>query len=767
MPRTVVPLLGLLLAALVYNVWGIGIVHNDDAMWHLYGVRSEWSVIWDWAQGQGRVWPLLVGPLMLHAARWQGTLWGDLLQFAPFVVFFVLWHVVIALYFGRRAAIISGVLFCSLFALRFEGSMLISYALVAWPAAIACALAIIAGRRFVETGRRRWCVAAAIFLLLSLFTNEALTVTFLALFALSWFGNVLCRANADRAPLLKSLRRQDWSLATAGACVATAYAALALLFALKFPSSYPGHVLAPFDAGRIFDTLATFSLNGSTLYGMFHPYSVDYVDRVLQSRTTVDYPILDGLRNLGSAPLAVLCGLAAAFIVWRCRTQPDVDDAVERRKLPVGLLLIPGLALLILPIAPVALTDRYQNWHLELGVNAYLSTIVCHFGTAMIVACILIALTDLARRFEPLHAAAILVVAIGVGLAAMLSANLDTRIARDMRPEGARWAVFDRAVRLLAKSGFESRAFIVPQFRNGSWFTNLPATYWQDLAQSKYGKNLGVIFIEPTIPDLAAGATELSYFPSEDGRTFDVLLARIAETAEKTFIVDRVVIEPGRRSASDKFPLVLSYLDAAGQVHQVRVTSLPRVDGRQRAHRLDGIRAMPGTVQLVRQTMPGKFRVACGDKITSGMTIVFGGAEGPQERPFCVGNRYLGAGWGTPEVSGVWTGGATAEITLPLPTPSEWPTELEFYMASFTSLGYHPGIQTVYVSVNGRPEQVWEFASQGPTAGTTSRRLTLPTESGPEIKIRLRVEFPMNPKSLGISTDSRDLGVHLRTLSFH
>jgi hypothetical protein len=549
--RAVLPLIAFLLATLVYNVWGIGIVSFDDAMWHLRGNMPGWAPVWEWATSQGRMWALLTGPLMLHAAKWKGSFYGDLLQFLPFVVSFLLFHGILAIYFGRRIAILAAALFCSLFALRFDGSLLVSYALLAWPAASACCLAILAGRQYVGAGKPTWCVAAAVLFLLSLFTNEALAITFVGLFALAWLGNAMIRGTDGNVPLVQRLGRHDWILAGACVAVAAAYAVSGALFAVAFPSTYDGHALAAFDWRRFTDTLQSFALSGSTLYGILDPYSVKYTDHVLQSSIDITYRLADAIRGLGSAPLAILSGLAAAVVVWSTCTEAaahanDADD----RKLHPGLLLVPGLLLLLMPIIPVALTEKYQSWHLDQGVKAYVSTVACHFGTAMILAGAMVAIADLAGRTRGLGQPLILALSFAVGIAGMVSANLNSQMAQDIRSEGARWAVLDRALLLLDKSGLNVQTLLAPQFRNGSWFAVIPQTYWGQLVRAKHGKNVKVIYNGADAADLSGGLAMLSYYPSKDGLSFDLLLAHVGRTADHSLVIDRAVVEPGQRSTS-------------------------------------------------------------------------------------------------------------------------------------------------------------------------------------------------------------------------
>lgn len=122
------------------------------------------------------------------------------------------------------------------------------------------------------------------------------------------------------------------------------------------------------------------------------------------------------------------------------------------------------------------------------------------------------------------------------------------------------------------------------------------------------------------------------------------------------------------------------------------------------------------------------------------------------------GRRFLGSGWSAPEPAHCWSDGPSADLVLPLtyqPTAD--------VMLRILCRGYRPGpdapAQAVRVSVNGTKVGGFE-------AGDTAwHELVLPLESIGGREIALKLEFPdaASPAALGLSSDTRSLGISLDT----
>lgn len=129
--------------------------------------------------------------------------------------------------------------------------------------------------------------------------------------------------------------------------------------------------------------------------------------------------------------------------------------------------------------------------------------------------------------------------------------------------------------------------------------------------------------------------------------------------------------------------------------------------------------------------------------------------------------RYLLAGWSGLELGyGVWSDGAVAELAFALDTELEAALTFRVHVTPHISPG-HPDIK-VTVSANGIDLDQWKFSYVYRDQIAQSRRtVTIPTDAvtGNELRIKLFIEHPISPWELGISSDERDLGLALHSLS--
>jgi hypothetical protein len=122
----------------------------------------------------------------------------------------------------------------------------------------------------------------------------------------------------------------------------------------------------------------------------------------------------------------------------------------------------------------------------------------------------------------------------------------------------------------------------------------------------------------------------------------------------------------------------------------------------------------------------------------------------------------LGAGWSEPEPWGRWTIGSQAEFTMILPPGGARDIELGAELASFFSEPRNR--QVVTVSIGSRPGGEWTIDN----TDFEWKRLSIRLPSGfaePAINVRLSFLTTMSPKSAGLSSDERQLGVRVRKLT--
>jgi len=567
--------LALLLAAMVATVWRIGVVCDDDAGWIINARQSLVAEGWRWATTQGRLYAAILGPAMLHAIYWDGTFYSEALKYGTFLGFVLLYLFALRFYVGSRTALLAGGLFAGLHALRFDGSALTSYSMLAWPSAMAAAAAILAGQRHRQTGGRHWLILAGAAGFFCLFTNEGLTIAFAGLIGLSWLGN--CRLGGG-----VSSRDRTLGVTYAGAMVI--YAALGIGFRLVHPSTYVGTEIAPFDIGRIGGVVWHFATSGSAPHSLFRPYEMDFGDAITGTYRVTRYQLGQSFADYGAAGPFFLLALALGWLIWSVLAEREISG-----RLPTWSAAMPGLVLLLCPILPVAMTRRYQTWHFEAGLDAYFTTIFAHLGYATLLA-------GLLASFCSGQALRALLIAAPIATLGFASMRTNERIAFDMRPEGLRWSVFRRAVPLVQAEGFADATLLLPQFANGSWDTVLPPSYWTDYSAYLYGHALPVSYGELT----GGNAVLISYEMSVDRRDFDLLAGHLDAKANA---IDSIAVELGRHTESEIANAVLSFYDRRRGARQVHLDDI-RAIGKWRFI-LQGIEAEPGTLHLARQSVAG------------------------------------------------------------------------------------------------------------------------------------------------------------------
>ena len=212
---------------------------------------------------QGQLWAYSSGFLTLHALAWQGTVYGEILRHGSFVVFFIVFHVFIAVYFGRRIAVLSACLFFALFALRWEGSALTAYPLIAWVPVTLFFGSILLARGYYRHGQWSLLAAAGFFLFWSLFTYEGLTVLFCIVFPLMLAANVINDTNKNTLFFEFTGRTRTRNLSIMfGLAVAVCFVLSVTSLYQMHPSQYEGHAIASFRPLQIAQVAFSFATSG-------------------------------------------------------------------------------------------------------------------------------------------------------------------------------------------------------------------------------------------------------------------------------------------------------------------------------------------------------------------------------------------------------------------------------------------------------------------------------------------------------------------------
>ncbi len=124
--------------------------------------------------------------------------------------------------------------------------------------------------------------------------------------------------------------------------------------------------------------------------------------------------------------------------------------------------------------------------------------------------------------------------------------------------------------------------------------------------------------------------------------------------------------------------------------------------------------------------------------------------------------QILGPGWYMPEPTGVWSIEHDAVLAARLEPPPPGGVTLEVLAQGFT--GVHATSQPVALSVNGHPVAQWSVLDRE----DTRLRAVIPHADlvdGPQV-LRLDIPGPARPSETGVNTDTRQLGVFLKSVRF-
>ncbi|WP_441241149.1 hypothetical protein [Tardiphaga sp. 768_D3_N2_1] len=595
--------IALLLACLCLRLWGMGPMHTDDAAWALHAHQPASDPIGDWARSQGRVWAFPIGNMMLRALFWVGTPLESILKLGSFVIFFVSFYGVVSAYWGRRTAGFAACLFLGLLALRWEGSALTAYPLLVWPSATLCAFAILAGRRYYLSASRAALASSALFLFAALFNNEGVVLLFCLLFVFSVVGNLAVEKSIANFKVSDFTRGRSRDLVLVSIVVPALYALLAVGWMIAHPSKYNGHSLAPFDAANITTTLLNFSLSGSVLYDLVIPYKVLYADALTGAGTAIVYDIYLYVNELAAYPGTILVGIMTAYAAFiTLRRMPGQGVTVWRF---IPLILIGGM-ITFLPILPVAMTQKYQTWCLEYGINSYVMTILSHFGVSMMLAGILMPFVHL----RGLGIVIALLLAIILGAFAAVGSRMNDAVAADMRPEAGRWRILALALKTIDATGQTSPVIFAPRFGSGSWFTVVPPDYWTAYVKAKYKRPVQIYTKPSEIAASSENIASLDYQLLDNERRFVFSIAHITGDTGNRHI-DSISVTIERMDPSVLANYVLSYRDQDGMLVQKRLVDVPALsDPRIRLTsninaRLNTVRVTKGSI-LADSTIPEK-----------------------------------------------------------------------------------------------------------------------------------------------------------------
>ncbi|RYG36403.1 MAG: hypothetical protein EON93_05120 [Burkholderiales bacterium] len=798
-------------------------MHTDDAGWALGAYDSKNTLTADWATSQGRLWAFVAGPQFLFALKFQNTWVGEALRYGSFLLFCTLFYVVAWQYFSRRVALLAATLFVAFHALRFEGSVFITYPLYTWTAGSAFMIAALLARAYVRTGRLAPLVLIGPAYGFSLLTQEGVMALFLLLFPIL----IMFKAGLGggiRGFLRRILEPRRVHVLALWMGTSTTYCVAWIWWAATHPNNYAG--IAPFDLSRIAAVWGSYVSAGSILGDFVSPYAVNYTDALSGTGASVIYSPWQNVLDLLSSPNALLSGLACTSLIGillvrrtigrdvpvnavasRYAVKPGitaggvlthgaasishkynapVDTSVsefagdgdppasstsEAAFISAGAVAV-GLVIAFLPLLPVALTAKYQGWFFDLGVHAHSHSIFAQFGVTLAIAGLVVLagqiLSPLFGQRAPIKTAFKVSLALLVGLIAAIGAYTNDLIVKDMRPEGARWRVVEEALAMSGVSGLPVDVIWAPRFSSGSWFTVVSPHYWSQYIAARYGSVIRVSTRNVLEPDeIATGkAVYLDYIPlPSPSRGMIVTMAHLTPGG-KGGEANAITVSVGNMPAPMRSQAFLTYRDMKGRLHAERLATLSVIgDPSASRYKLANVSADAGSVSVT--TTPGlpASLPSCGTSLPLPSRVSFGAKGDAAGQSDCLFSLPPSNGWHTLEAAGVWS---TGEASLDIQGDASWadgPVYLNILMSSYTGLGFTEGAQTVTVSVNGARLASRSFPRG---SGEQAVQIELPKSArvaGSVTKLTFNVDAPIVPNAIDPKqADTRALGIHIRSL---
>ncbi len=758
--------LACLLLYFCFRLWNLGITHHDDAIWLLASYQGRWSVIHDFAVNQGRIWAYVSGALMYIALSLDGSIAGGLLRVGSFAVFFVLFYFVASIYLGRRIALMAAVLNLSLYAMRWEGSIVNTYPAFSWILSSLFLCAVWLGWRFANTSRLFFLYSALATFFVSLFLHEGVSVLFSMLFMLSIFSNHYFVQGT--LPFLASMLNTETSRRHLVGAAATVVLYFSLYFIWRsiFNTNYEGNTLSGASILRAFPTLFGLSTSGSLLSDIVHPYAVNFADAVGQDGYSVSYSVLSYIRAATDGPSALLSALIVFSVVYLLAS----SDNPSQRASNFGWFAIGGIVVGILiafvPILPVALVAKYQRHYAELRVHSYVYTALSHFGVTLGLSSLLLWVGSLTHTGTLKRNIFSTFIAIIVSVLAYCGYQMNDAIANDIRIETSRWKVVDQTMEIVSKLERPITAIYAPRLFSGSWFSVMDGNYWSQYVLTRHGKIMTFVRDPIKVSTIEGNAAFVDFTMGRNPSQSVVVLAPLGVSGrDDSVVVNRIVVAIERPDPSDLAQYVLSFRDAGQQRSstEVRFSHLEPIGKSETVRSLSNINALPASIRVVRNSTLKSIPVRCGKSILSGTTIFFGTAVSGEGR-VCIDDEWLKDGWNSREQAGVWSRSRNAVIDLSTNGLSQGTLVLTISVGTYTGLGFNDTPQTVTVR-NGSHDLATRTDKKG--VGFQPMQIKFPRntwKAGGSINLSIDTDHTINPANEKLSSDTRDLGVYIQSI---
>lgn len=758
--------IALLLLVFCFRIWDVAPTHTDDAIWRLGGHQGNWLVVMDWAKSQGRVFAFVSGTLIYVGTTLQGSPLGPLLHVGAFALFFLGFHGLLSVYSNTKLAMLTAIVNLALFAIRWEGSIVTTYPLFSWVLGTVFVASVYCGWQFSKHRRIGLLCTSLLLLYISLNIHEGMSLLFSFLAVIAVFANYdpSCGKRSYIGNIVANPMFLRQMSGTVGVVVLYFGGYIAWRFAN--PSQYDGNKFGSFNPMQVAPVLFSLSASGTVLTDCLIPYRVNFADAIGHDGYGIAYQPLKYLSVQGNNILALLCGVFATTgtLTLSGRWSPISVNLHKPCHPLTGWLpvILTGILIAVIPVLPVAFVGKYQEQFYKLDVRSYAFTPICHFGWSIILA-FLMSLTDWFQRNSIQRTLSILM-SVCLGVICYCSTLRNEAAVADIRRETCRWKVVDQLVSILPRLERAVTAVHVPRLPSGSWFTVVTTDYWSNYVQKRFHQTLSFDSTSIARSSIGPGLAYADYYTANDNRQSIVFAAILdVESLTGQVIAREIGVSSTGLDPSDRAQYQLNYRDLDRGSVSCRFSQMSVSKEDKHIRLLRNVRAVPSSIHISQHSEVHDLNIECGEHATLNIPIRFGleaGLLGGES-----GTKWLMGGWHPQELSGTWSSEGSAKIHVPIKAEPGEKFSVKVIASTLTGLGFYDQPQTVRLKIGDRI-----VASQGFVRGNGFLAIPFDLEQSELtnngiLVLEVKVEDILNPTKLGLSTDTRNLGVMLQNLT--
>ena len=334
----------------------------------------------------------------------------------------------------------------------------------------------------------------------------------------------------------------------------------------------------------------------------------------------------------------------------------------------------------------------------------------------------------------------------------------------DIRRETCRWKVVDQIASILPRLERTVTAVHVPRLPSGSWFTVVTTDYWSNYMQKRFHQTLRFDSTSIGRSSIGPGLAYVDYYTANDNRQSIVFAALLDVESQTGQVIAREIgIASTGLDPSDRAQYQLNYRDLERGSVSCRFSQMRVSNEDKHIRLLRNVRAVPSSIHISQHSEVHDLNIECGEHATLNIPIRFGLEAGPLGGEG--GAKLLVGGWHPQERSGTWSSEKSSKLHVPLKAEPGDKFGVKIFASTLTGLGFYDQPQTVRLKIGDRI-----VASQGFVRG--SGFLEIPfdmdqsdlTNDG-NLVLDVEVEDILNPAKLGISADTRNLGVMIQNLT--